>query len=73
MSKVRIVGGRPPIIEVDGVDMANVVSTVELLMEPGRPPHLVLTIQAQDMDIELDAEVSAVIEGLPVEGAAKIK
>ena len=73
MSKVRIVGGRPPIIEVDGVDMAKVVSTVELLMEPGESPRLVLTIPPLELDIETDAEVMTILEGLQVEGAAKIK
>lgn len=73
MSKIRIVGGHPPIIEVDGVNMANVVSTVELVMEPGEPPRVRLTIPPLELDIDIDAEVMTVLESLPVEGAAKVK
>ena len=52
-----------PVIEVDGVNVAGAVSTVEITMEPGEVTRVRLTIPT-GLDLELDAEVTKVIEGI---------
>lgn len=65
MSKVRIVGGYPPVIEIDGVNMAKAVSEVELVMGLGDVPRVHLTIPAVEIDLELDADVTKMLDSIP--------
>lgn len=68
MSRVRIVGGRPPTIEIDGVNVANAVGELQILMEPGKVPLVRLTVPACELDVELDADVVKILDELDVEG-----
>lgn len=67
MSKVRIVGGRPPKIEVDGVDLAHTLGIVEVIMEPGEIPVVRLTVVPDELEIELEADVVRVLDSLDVD------
>lgn len=67
MTKVRIIGGRPPTIEIDGVDMANVLGTVEVIMEPGDNTVVRLTVIPDELQIDLDGEVVRVLDSLRVD------
>ncbi len=53
-----------PLIEIDGVNVAGAVSTVEITMEPGEVPCIRLTVPT-GLDLELDAEVAKLIDALP--------
>ena len=57
-----------PVIELDGVNVAGAVSTVEITMEPGEVARVRLTIPT-GLDLDLDAEVTKLIDALPAEAA----
>ena len=69
MSKVRIVvtGLFERKFEVDGVDLTRTLTTVEVILEPGKPPMVRLTIVPDELEIELDADVVRVLDSLDVE------
>ena len=69
MSKVRIIGGSPATIEVDGVDLARAISMVEVIMEPHEEARVRLTVIPDELVIELDGEVVRILDSLPVDKA----
>ena len=69
MIKVRIIGGSPATIEVDGVDLARAISMVEVIMEPHEETRVRLTVIPDELVIELDGEVVRILDSLPVDEA----
>lgn len=67
--KVRIIGGSPATIEVDGVDLARAISMVEVIMEPHEEARVRLTVIPDELVIELDGEVVRILDSLPVDKA----